>query len=247
MPPGRAGRLWLQRRLRTAQRGAELLDRKLRILLRELGELRASAARAAAEWDRCGADAQRWLLRASMLGGERAVRVAADGHFADVTISYSTTMGVRHPVGATCAIPAPGTWDGPALAGTRQAHRAALAAAVRYAAAAEALRIIEAETLATRYRLRAIRDRRIPQLEDALAEVTLAIEEQELADAARLRLATGISSLRGQARRQQPVTAGVRKLSAGRDARCARSQDRACGEEGSGGGLLSRSRTDTTP
>ena len=80
-----------------------------------------------------------------------------------------------------------------------------------------------------------------------MAEVTLAIEEQELADAARLRLATGISSLRGQARRQQPVTAGIRKLSAGRDARCARSQDRACGEEGSGGGLLSRSRTDTTP
>lgn len=199
--PGRAGRLWLQRRLQVAQRGADLLDRKLRILQRELGGLRASAARAAAEWDRCGADAQRWLLRASMLSGERAVRVAADGLFADVTISYGTIMGVRHPVGATCAIPAPGTWDGPALAGARQAHRAALAAAVRCAAAAEALRIIEAETLATRYRLRAIRNRWIPQLEQALAEVTLAIDEQELADAARLRLATGVSSLRDQARR----------------------------------------------
>jgi V/A-type H+-transporting ATPase subunit D len=200
-PPGRAGRLWLQRRLQVAQRGADLLDRKLRILQGELGGLRGSAREAAADWDRCSADAQRWLLRASLLGGERAVRVAADGLFADVTISYGTTMGVRHPVGATCAIPAPGTWDGPALAGTRQAHRAALAAAVRYAAAAEALRIIEAETLATRYRLRAIRDRWIPQLEQALAEVTLAIDEQELADAARLRLATGVISLRGQARR----------------------------------------------
>jgi V/A-type H+/Na+-transporting ATPase subunit D len=44
---------------------------------------------------------------------------------------------------------------------------------------------------ATRYRLRAIEDRWIPRLEQALAEVTLALEEQELADAARLRLAAG--------------------------------------------------------
>ena len=50
-------------------------------------------------------------------------------------------------------------------------------------------RVIEAEVLATRYRLRAIEDRWIPRLEQALAEVTLALEEQELADAARLRLA----------------------------------------------------------
>ena len=36
-----------------------------------------------------------------------------------------------------------------------------------------------------------LRDRWIPRLEQALAEVTLAIEEQELADTARLRLASG--------------------------------------------------------
>jgi V/A-type H+-transporting ATPase subunit D len=40
--------------------------------------------------------------------------------------------------------------------------------------------------LATRHRLRAIEDRWIPRLEQALAEVTLALEEQELADAIRL-------------------------------------------------------------
>jgi hypothetical protein len=45
------------------------------------------------------------------------------------------------------------------------------------------------EALATRHRLRAIEDRWIPRLEQALAEVTLALEEQELADAIRLRLA----------------------------------------------------------
>jgi V/A-type H+/Na+-transporting ATPase subunit D len=190
VPPGRAGRLWLTRRLQVARRGADLLDRKLRILQAELGRRREVAAQTAAEWDRCCADAERWLLRASMLGGQRAVRLAADGQAADVTISYDVTMGVRHPASTRCRIPDPATWDGPTLAATRQAHGAALSAAVRHAAAAEALRVIEAEALATRYRLRAIRDRWVPRLEQALAEVTLALEEQELADAARLRLAT---------------------------------------------------------
>jgi V/A-type H+/Na+-transporting ATPase subunit D len=190
VPPGRAGRLWLTRRLQVARRGADLLDRKLRILQVELDSRRAAAAQTAVEWNRRCADAEQWLLRASLLGGQRAVRLAADGQAADVTISYAITVGVRHPDSTTCVIPAAATWDGPALTGTRQAHGAALAAAVRHAAAAEALRVIEAEALATRYRLRAIKDRWIPQLEQALAEVTLALEEQELADAARLRMAT---------------------------------------------------------
>ncbi|HUY45437.1 MAG TPA: V-type ATP synthase subunit D [Streptosporangiaceae bacterium] len=189
VPPGRAGRLWLQRRLETARRGADLLDRKLRILQGELDRLRISAAQTATEWDRCQADADRWLLRAGLLDGQRAIRLAADGLFADVTISYAMTMGARFPAGAACAIPPSDAWDGPALAAARQAYRTALAAAVRHAAAAAALRVIEAEGLATRYRLRAVRDRWIPRLEQALAEVTFAIEEQERADAARLRLA----------------------------------------------------------
>jgi len=189
VPPGRAGRLWLTRRLQVARRGADLLDRKLRILQAELARFRDSEALTAAEWDRCCADAERWLLRASRLGGERAVRLAADGQPAAVTIPYTVTMGVRHPASPACVIPASVTWDGPTLTRTRQAHAAALEAAVRHAAAAEALRVIEAEVLATRYRLRAIEDRWIPRLEQALAEVTFALEEQELADAARLRLA----------------------------------------------------------
>jgi len=189
VPPGRAGRLWLTRRLQLARRGADLLDRKLRILQAELARFREDEARTAAEWDRCCAEAERWLLRACLLGGERAVRLGVGGQLATVTIPYTVTMGVRHPAGPSCLSPAGLTWDGPALAQTRQAHAAALAAAVQYAAAAQALRVLEAEALATRYRLRAIEDRWIPRLEQALAEVTLALEEQELADAARLRLA----------------------------------------------------------
>jgi V/A-type H+-transporting ATPase subunit D len=189
VPPGRAGRLWLERRLAVARRGADLLDRKLRILREETEQLRKAADQAAADWDRCCAEAERWLLRAAMLGGERAVRLAAAGSAAEVTISYRLTMGVRHPDRATCLSPPAGTWDGPAVAAARQAYGRALAAAVRDAAAAEALRVVQAEALATRYRLRAVQDRWIPRLEQALAEVSLALEEQELADTARLRLA----------------------------------------------------------
>jgi V/A-type H+/Na+-transporting ATPase subunit D len=189
VPPGRAGRLWLTRRLQLARRGADLLDRKLRILQAELARFREAQARTAADWDRCCADAEQWLLRALMLGGERAVRLGANAQPATVTIPYAVTMGVRHPASPACLSPATVSWDGPALSRTRQAYSAALAAAVQHAAAAEALRVLEAEAMATRYRLRAIEDRWIPRLEQALAEVTLALEEQELADAARLRLA----------------------------------------------------------
>jgi V/A-type H+/Na+-transporting ATPase subunit D len=110
-------------------------------------------------------------------------------------------MGIRYPADATCAFPASQTWDGPAVAGARQAHCAALAAAVQHAAATEAVRVIETETLATRYRLRAIRDRWVPRLEQALAEVTFAIEELERADAARLRLAASTPPAAPSARR----------------------------------------------
>ena len=198
VPPGRAGRLWLTRRLQVARRGADLLDRKLRILRAEVARFRDAEARTAAEWNRCCTEAERWLLRASMLGGQRAVRLAAGGQPATVTVPYTATMGVRHPASPACVIPAAVTWDGLMLTRTRQAHAAALEAAMRHAAAAEALRVIEAEALATRHRLRAIEDRWIPRLEQALAEVTLALEEQELADAARLRLA--VSSERPGAR-----------------------------------------------
>jgi V/A-type H+-transporting ATPase subunit D len=190
VPPGRAGRIWLVRRLETARRGADLLDRKLRILQGELARRQAAAAKTAAQWDRCRADAQAWLLRAALLGGQRAITLADDGQRAEVTIGYELAMGVRYPSRAACAFPPRVTWDGPVVARTRQAHRAALAAAAEHAAAAAAVRVVDAEVRATRYRLRAVQDRWIPGLEQALADVTFALEEQERSDAARLRLAS---------------------------------------------------------
>ncbi|HXZ73527.1 MAG TPA: V-type ATP synthase subunit D [Streptosporangiaceae bacterium] len=188
VPPGRAGRLWLVRRLAIARRAADLLDRKLRVLAAELDRARAAAERTGQEWNAACHEAQRRLLRAVLLGGERAVRLAADVADAQVTISYTVTMGARHPAEARYTMSEPEGWDGAAVAGARQAHRTALAAAVRHAAATAAVAVIEAETNATRYRLRAVRDRWVPRLSRALAEVEFALEEQERADAARLRM-----------------------------------------------------------
>jgi V/A-type H+/Na+-transporting ATPase subunit D len=186
VPPGRAGRLWLERRLKVACRGADLLDRKLRILQAELGRRREAAELTRQEWERRCADAERLLLRAVLAGGQRAIRLAAEPGVADVQINYAVTTGVRHPAGATCVIPAPTSWAGFAVAQARDAYRAALEAAVAHATAATALRLIDAETVVTRYRLRAVRDRWIPRLEQARAELIFALDELERADGARL-------------------------------------------------------------
>jgi V/A-type H+/Na+-transporting ATPase subunit D len=153
VPPGRAGRLWLEQRLRVARRAADLLDRKLHILATELDRLQAQSEATRQEWELLCRDAQRWLLRAVLLGGERAIELGAGTGEAHVTISYTVTMGARHPAGARCATAEPDDWDGPTVAQARQAHRVALAAAVQHAAASAALAVVRAEADATRYRL----------------------------------------------------------------------------------------------
>lgn len=187
VPPGRAGRLWVERRLRAAGRGADLLDRKLHILQAELDTRRRSAELTRQEWERCCAEAEEWLLRATLLGGERVIRLAAEEGAAEVRISYVVTAGVRYPDGGSCIVRQPVPWAGAATAEARRAHQAALEAAVAHAAAAAALRLIEAEVTVTRYRLRAIQDRWIPRLEQARTEITFALDELERADQARLR------------------------------------------------------------
>jgi V/A-type H+/Na+-transporting ATPase subunit D len=194
VPPGRAGRLWLRDRLATAERSLDLLDRKLRLLHREQERLRLLERRTGAELGRTCRDAQTWLLRAAVLGGQRSLRLAAGGQPAAVTVAWRHTMGLRYPTEADCAFPEPAP---PPVAGTAAlgpaaaAHRAALAAAVRHAAATAAVRLVGEEVTATRQRLRAVQDRRIPGLRAALAELELSLDEQEQADHARLRRAVG--------------------------------------------------------
>jgi V/A-type H+-transporting ATPase subunit D len=196
LPAGRAGRAWLQGRLATASRAAELLRGKLRVLQREEERSRREADRAAAEWAATWSEAETWLVRAVLLGGRRAVVHAAPSEPAEVDVVWRVSMGVHHPVAATVhgGRPAPTAAlpGNSALVQAATAHRAALAAAARYAAAAEAQRRIDAEVTATRRRLRAVEGRWIPRLTGALHEVEAGLAETELAEGNRLRWAHGV-------------------------------------------------------
>lgn len=186
VPPGRTGRLWLRRRLETARRGSTLLDRKLHLLLSEQDRLRMEERRTRQDWESSCAKADLWLLRAALLSGRRAITLAASRIPAEVTVRYGLAGGTRYPSGITCVTPEPGTFDGATLGAARKACRDAVAAAARHAAATEAVRIIDTEIGATRYRLRAIEERWIPRLERTLTQVELGLEEQEHADGVRL-------------------------------------------------------------
>lgn len=194
VPPGRAGRLWLIRRLRTGRLAADLLDRKLRLLRTEQERYRRLAEQTGVNWRECCDQADLWGLRGAVMGGRRELRLAAGTEPARVSIEWANVMGIRYPAGATCQLPppplgtrSPGT---AALVEARAAYRAALAAAAAHAAAQAAHRAITAEITQTRRRLRALTDRWIPDLEAALHDRTAQLEENELADTARLRWAT---------------------------------------------------------
>jgi V/A-type H+-transporting ATPase subunit D len=191
VPPGRAGRLWLRRRLGTAGRGAELLDRKLRILRTEQEHFRILAQRTGAEWRATYAEADTWLRRGAVLGGQRELRLCQAEQPAEVAVEWSAVMGVRYPRRATC-VPggggpgqrAPGT---AAVAEAASAYCHALVAAADHAAALAACRVIDAEVAHTRRLLRAIEDRWMPRLERALSELTQRLEEDERSESVRRR------------------------------------------------------------
>jgi V/A-type H+/Na+-transporting ATPase subunit D len=193
VPPGRGGRLWLQHRLAVATNGANLLDQKLRILHAETHRLELVARQTATAWEEAVREADTWLLRTVLLGGERALRLATRGDEADVSISWAQTMGVRYPREATCRVPVPPPGAVPptsaAVVSARRACERALDAAVQHAAAETAARILAAEESATRRRLRAINERWIPLLTSALAEARQVLEQQEREDDIRLRWA----------------------------------------------------------
>ena len=190
VPPGRAGRLWLRSRLATARRGREQLDRKMRILVPELQRRRLQAERCRREWAAAMDQAQTWLLRAALLGGQDVVRHAVGPDLAEVELTWTTTVGLSYPVDVTVVGPQDDTLPlaansaiGPAAA----AYRAALLAGVRTAAAEEAVRRVEAESAITRRRLRALEKRWLPALDDALRALELSLEQSEQEDSMRLR------------------------------------------------------------
>lgn len=197
-PPGRSGRLWLQRRLATARRGAGLLDLKVLLLRREEERFAALAQHTGAVWEECCAEADRWLLRATAVGGQRGLRPDGRGAAA-VDITWASVMGVRYPDSATCQVPSEpsgrpvsATAAAPLAAA---AYQDALAAGVAHAVAHAAAQVVAAEVVTTRGRLRAIEDRWVPELETALHTLDGTLDELERAEGVRLRWAAD-----GQAR-----------------------------------------------
>ncbi|MEU8514646.1 V-type ATP synthase subunit D [Kitasatospora sp. NPDC048722] len=192
-PQGRAARLRLRHGLHVARRGADLLDRKLQVLLERHGRLQQDAERAEAQWRERWTEAQTWLLRGLLVSGEGGPAAAAVAGRADVVVEWTVSMGVRHPSGASCtdAIrapyePAPGNT---ALAHAEGAYREAVRAAAAYAAHRTAARMVEEEAARTRRRVRALRRHWIPRLTAELAAVEQAVEQTEHEDAVRRRWA----------------------------------------------------------
>ncbi|GAB3258335.1 V-type ATP synthase subunit D [Nocardioides dilutus] len=192
-PPGRAGLMWLQRRLGLAHRAASRLDQKLRVLRTEQAAFALLLQRTGPAWEHACGEAETWLLRAALLGGQEGVRPPAGLPAAEVRIAWTTALGTTYPAHGTCLVPDPdphlASVSSAALVEAAAAHRRALEAAVQHAVASTAARAIDAEVLATRQRLRGVQDRWVPRLETALAELRLALDEAEHAEGIRLRWA----------------------------------------------------------
>ncbi|MFC5957214.1 V-type ATP synthase subunit D [Streptomyces pratens] len=189
-PPGRAGRLRLRRSLDVAERGADLLERKLRILSSEHQRLLHAEKSADRAWRDLFSEAETWLLRGLLLSGEQALGAAAAGIGpAEVTVRWTSSMGVRRPAAASVAVRArPPTSAAPtntALVHAEAVYGRALRAAAGYAVAHDAAELMGAEVISTRHRVRALRRHWIPRLREALGRADLALEQAEHEDGVR--------------------------------------------------------------
>jgi V/A-type H+-transporting ATPase subunit D len=188
VPPGRAGRLWLARRRQTADRAADLLEQKRRALIGEQRRLRLLSDRTEAAWRDAVTEAERWIARAGVVGGERAIRQAV-GRIpptASVDVRWRSTMGAVYPARVACQLPGPGVpasaGQASALGPAERAHREALEAGAQHAAARMALTRVENELGVTVRRLRVIQQRWIPTLDSALHDLAVRLDERERED-----------------------------------------------------------------
>jgi V/A-type H+-transporting ATPase subunit D len=193
VPPGRAGQLWLTRRLQSGQRAADLLDRKLQVLRVELERLEQQRERTAQRWRDAWRSADTWGLRGIMSSGPRELRLSTPSTMARLNVRWETVMGLRYPSGADCEPPELGPADrgpgGAALVEAAAAYREALRAAAAHGAANAACRVIEAEIGQTRRRLRAITNRWIPRLDARLSRLRQELDETEQEETFRRRRA----------------------------------------------------------
>jgi V/A-type H+/Na+-transporting ATPase subunit D len=192
IPPGRAGRLWLLRRLAVTRRGRDVLEQKQRALLGQLARLETELAEARDAWNETAREAEVWWQRAAVLAGERPLELscATQTAAAHVSLEWRNALGVFYPAEADVVVsdgelfPAGGS---AALAYAAERHRLALEAAARLGAAQLAHARVSAELRSTRLRVRAIERRWLPALEAALQTLELALDETEREDAVRVR------------------------------------------------------------
>ncbi len=196
IPPGRAGRTWLVARLELAARGAELLDRKRQVLLREQQRLRNELREAQDAWNVAAADVAQWTARAAILDGSVRLELLArhvPGQAA-IELSWSNLMGARLPVVERIELPETPPLSplgaSSAMVLLDRACRTAALAAVRCAAAERAEAEVSEELGRAVRRLRALEDRWIPQHERALAQLDLWLDESQREQAARVRWLT---------------------------------------------------------
>lgn len=188
-PPGRAGRLWLDHRLGLARRGADLLDKKRRVLAQEERRLHVLARQTAVDWERAARDAETWLNRAAVMAGDEKLALLAAQHPpAQLTVRLHSSMGVtfvaetdlelgaepQHPSGGSAAAD---------LAVT--AVRRAVESAVKDAVAQSALKRVSAERALTARRQRAVERRWVPALAAAANRLEAALDELEREEATR--------------------------------------------------------------
>ncbi len=193
-PAGRAGRLWLGRRLDVAHRADNVLDQKRRALQRALHEAERLCEQARGEWEPVARDAERWWQRAAILAGERVLDLALHGveRPARLRLAWTHTLGVEHPgepridLPPTPSFPAGGS---AALAYAAQAHGRALDAAAQLGAAQLVRDRTATELARTTLRLRALERRWIPAHERALRDLELELDERDREEAARTRWA----------------------------------------------------------
>jgi V/A-type H+-transporting ATPase subunit D len=197
LPQGRAGRVWLRRRLEVAERASGVLERKRRLLRREQRRLSLLLRRTGGEWDDACAGADRWWLRAALTSGEGPLVVTAgrtEGSAA-VNLGWQSTTGVAYPGEVDVVFPGqvPETTNA-ALVSAAGAYRRALEAGVRHAAVSCAVGRVDAELEATAQRLRSIDRRWIPGLRRDLADVEQRLDELEREAAVCLRWARGAAT-----------------------------------------------------
>jgi len=196
IPPGRAGRLWLQRRLEAAERSADVLDQKRQALVELERSLAKELRSAEAAWEAASRDAGVWLSRALTLSGPARLDLVA--HYtpaAHVDVRRQNRLGVRYP--AMAEVQLPPQEDTTALGGSSavhgavEAHRQALSAGAELARARTAHAAVEAELASVVRRRRAIERRWVPRHERALDQLELSLDEGEREDLLRLLWFTG--------------------------------------------------------